>query len=87
MSFIIEKSSSGNRVTLRVIERLRSENLGELKAQIANTKPRVVFDLEDVTLVDLEVVRFLLACETSGIAVVRCSPYVREWIRRERESR
>ena len=87
MSFIIEKSSSGNRVTLRVIERLLSENLGELKAQIANTKPRVVFDLEDVTLVDLEVVRFLLACETSGIAVVRCSPYVREWIRRERESR
>jgi hypothetical protein len=66
--------------------RLQSDHLDELKEQIASTQPQVVFDLEGVTLVDLPVVRFLLACETSGIAVVRCSPYIREWIRREQQT-
>ncbi len=85
MSFRIERSSSEDGIILRVMGRLRLENLEELKAQLANTQPQIVFDLEGVTLVDSDVVRFLLACETTGIGVVRCSLYVREWIRREQE--
>jgi hypothetical protein len=40
-------------------------------------------DLDEVTLVDVEVVRFLGSCETAGIAILHCPPYIREWIARE----
>jgi hypothetical protein len=43
----------------------------------------MVLDLEEVTLVDLEVVRFLDVCEAEGIALLHCSPYSREWIARK----
>jgi len=43
-----------------------------------------VLDLNDVTLVDVAVVRFLISCENEGIEVVQCSPYIREWMVRER---
>ena len=47
--------------------------------------PRTVLDLDEVTLVDVEVVRFLGGCEAAGIAVLHCSPYIREWIRMEQD--
>jgi hypothetical protein len=39
-------------------------------------------DLDQVTLVDVEVVRFLRNCEAAGIAVLHGPPYIREWSRR-----
>jgi len=36
--------------------------------------PRAVLDLDDVTLVNVEVVRFFGVCEAAGIAVLHCSP-------------
>ena len=47
---------------------------------------RIVLDLEEVTLVDLDVVRFLGVTEAEGVEVVNCSPYIRDWIVRERIS-
>jgi hypothetical protein len=58
--------------------------LEELKAEIDRGRPRVVLDLEEVGLVDVEGVRFLNACEAEGISVLHCSPYIREWMLRER---
>lgn len=46
--------------------------------------PRQILDLSEVTLVDQEVIRFLIRCEDAGIELVECPPYVREWILRER---
>ena len=43
----------------------------------------VVLDLSEVTLVDLDVVRFLVQCETEGIRLARCPAYVQEWMVRE----
>ena len=42
-------------------------------------------DLKELTLVDLDVVRFLGVRELSGAEVVNCSQYIREWIDRERQ--
>jgi hypothetical protein len=39
--------------------------------------------LEEVTLVDVEVVRFLGNCEAQGTKLANFSPYIREWIFRE----
>jgi hypothetical protein len=44
-------------------------------------------DLDEVTLVDLDVVRFLSACEEKGVELLNCSPYIREWMRQERDRR
>lgn len=45
---------------------------------------RLVLDLRDVTLPDVDVVRFLGVCETRGVELVHCAPHIREWIPRER---
>ena len=44
----------------------------------------VVVDLNEVSLVDVEVVRFLVHCEMQGIRLAHCPAYVREWMVRER---
>jgi len=55
-----------------------------MKAEIERGGPRVALDLEEVDLVDVEGVRFLNTCEADGISVLHCSPYIREWMSRER---
>jgi len=45
---------------------------------------RIVLDLEEVTLVDLDVVRFLGVSEAEGVELVNRSPYIRDWILKER---
>ena len=48
-------------------------------------RPRIVLDLDGVTLVDVDVVRFLIVCEAEGIEFLHCPPYIREWIFREQD--
>jgi hypothetical protein len=55
-----------------------------LNKLIGNAEPRVVkLDLNEVTLVDVDVVRFLGGQERRGVELGKCSPYIREWIQRE----
>ena len=56
-----------------------------MKLHIEGNGTRVVLDLGEVTLVDLDVVRFLLICEAEGIEFLHCPPYIREWILREQD--
>jgi hypothetical protein len=62
---------------------MQSEHLDELKRQLE--RPRFVLDLAELTLIDVDVVRFLNACKQEGIEFVNCSPYIREWMRREEQ--
>jgi hypothetical protein len=86
MTFRIEKSMEGPKTVLRVSGRIGSENLEELNTEIMSNKTKGVLDLQHVTLVDVEAVRFLNACEADGIELEHCSPYIREWMSRERNS-
>lgn len=85
MTLKIETASDAQTATLRLIGRIDSEHLDELQAQVRSHRPRLVLDLDEVTLVDLGGVRFLVACETDGIELLNCAPYIREWMSRERE--
>ena len=85
MTLKIEKDTNGKTIFLHLIGRIRQEHLEELKAQISAIDARIVIDLEAVTLVDADAVRFLGDIEAQGIEVVHCAPYIREWIRRENE--
>ena len=84
MTLRIEKLPDDPGTTLRLIGRIRAELLEELKAQINASGTTVVLDLEEVSLVDLDVVRFLGECENKGITIVHGSPYIKDWIARER---
>lgn len=83
MTLKIEKDSDGPRTTIRLIGRIRAEHLEELKAQIEGSGARIALDLEEVSLVDVDVVRFLGICQREGVELLHCSPYIREWIGKE----
>jgi anti-anti-sigma regulatory factor len=85
MTFKIEGTQSGEVITLRLIGGLNSECVGELKQQIEHAGPRVVLDLAEVELVDVVIVRFLNACQNEGAEIANGSPYIREWMLRERK--
>jgi hypothetical protein len=84
MTLKIERLSDQRGTRSRLSGAFRSEHLDQVKAEIERGGPRVVLDLEEVDLVDVEGVRFLNACEAEGISVLRCSPYIREWMLREK---
>ena len=84
MTLKIERIPSERGTTLRLTGRLRAETLDELKSLIKNCSTPPLLDMEEVTLVDAGVVRYLGALEAEGIQLVRCAPYIREWIKRER---
>ena len=86
MTLKIERISGKRRTRIRLSGAFRSEHCDQVKAEIERDGPRIALDLEEVDLVDVEGVRFLNACEAEGISVLRCSPYIREWMLRERGS-
>jgi anti-anti-sigma regulatory factor len=82
----IEKNSDGHKTTIRLIGRMQAEHLPALQALIKESRPRIALDLEQLTLVDVEAVRFLGGCRRNGMALLNCSPYIREWIAKEQKS-
>jgi hypothetical protein len=68
---------------VRLIGRVRAEDLLEVARQLETSGPGAVLHLDEVTLVDVEVIRFLNRCESEGVRLVNCPPYIREWMSRE----
>jgi len=83
----IEKDWDGGKTVIRLSGRLRSEHLEELKTQINGDQSRIALDLDGITLVDVDVVRFLGGCQKSGIELLHCCPYIREWMSREQDGK
>ena len=82
----IEEKSQGGRVTIRLIGHFQSKHIEELQKQLLRQNgPRFVLDLTELTLVDLDVIRFLGICEAAGLEVINCAPYIREWMNQERK--
>jgi hypothetical protein len=85
MTLRIEQRSQQGRVVLRLIGQIHSEDLEDFKAQTLDGRSEMAFDLDELTLVDVGVVRYLGECEGRGVDLLNCPPYIREWIRRERD--
>jgi hypothetical protein len=85
VTFKIETYRDEDGTTIRLIGRMRAEHLSDLEKQIRESEPRIVLDLEELDLVDVEAVRFLGMCETEGVMLLNCSPYIRNWIGKERD--
>jgi anti-anti-sigma regulatory factor len=86
MTLRIAKTFDGQRTVLRLSGRIKLANVDEIKEQMKGDVERIVLDLEEVTLVDVDVVRFLGTREAEGVELVNCSPYIRDWIFRERST-
>ena len=82
--FKLQRVIESGMVRLIVIGRVDAAQLPDLQDLVWSESARdVVLDLLEVTLVDSEVVRFLVQCETKGLRLVNCSAYIREWMGRE----
>jgi hypothetical protein len=84
MTLKIERTSNARETRLRLSGQLRLEHLGQLKSEIERGGANVALDLEEVDLVDIDGIRFLNECESAGVALLGCSPYIKEWMLRER---
>jgi|HubBroStandDraft_2_1064218.scaffolds.fasta_scaffold1011193_2 hypothetical protein len=62
---------------------LRSLHIEEARTEIARVSP-LVLDLAEIGVVDIDGVRWLNACQTAGVKVENCAPYIREWMLREK---
>jgi anti-anti-sigma regulatory factor len=81
----IQRKSNGQAV-FTLSGRMDEEHIAELESLIKSEASgyRIVLDLKDLTLAGHDVIRFLTRCETNGITLVNCAPYIREWILRQR---
>jgi hypothetical protein len=79
----IERISDELGTRIRMSGQLRSDQLEQVIAEVKRGGATAL-DLEEVDLVDVEGVRFLNTCEAQKIAVLHCSPYIKEWMLRER---
>jgi hypothetical protein len=80
----IENDSRGCVNKLLLSGRIQSDQIASIVSEMDCDCASKILDLSEVTLVDLGVVQFLIACEDEGVELVECPAYVREWILRER---
>jgi len=81
----IVRSISAGTTTLTVSGRIDAVQLSEFRRSVDDELAQgAVLDLAEVTLVDLDAVRFLVQCEIRGVRIKRCPAYVREWMAREK---
>jgi anti-anti-sigma regulatory factor len=84
MTLKIETTRDHLRTIVKLIGRIQTEHLSELRAQLEAIGGSIVLDLGDLSLVNLDVVRFLGTCESQGTQLLNCPAYIRKWIDGER---
>ncbi len=83
MTLRIETTRDHGTTVHHLIGRINSGNVTEIEAQLRGDRGGVALDLEEVMLVDMDAVRFLVTCEAEGIGLLHCLPYIRAWMDRE----
>ena len=88
MPFRIETAARGRFTVFTLSGRIEEQAITELRRlfeQQTGDYCQIVLDLKDVSVVDLEVVRFLVHCLADGVTIENCTPYIREWMEREKD--
>ena len=78
----IRRSEEKGLAVFALSGRIDQERLSEVRSVLTAERDiaKVKLDLEELRLVDREAVKFLDACEASGISLANCPSYIREWI-------
>lgn len=85
----IQRSLNGG-VVFTLVGRIEIEHVSELQRLIGQEEgeegdDRIALDLQDVTLIDRDAVKFLAGCEVNRIRLENCPAYIRVWIDREKK--
>jgi hypothetical protein len=75
--------SSENLVVLFVSGGITGEHVDMLRGVLEQESDGFAIDLKNVLLVDREAIKLLALSEANGTELRNCSPYIREWVRRE----
>lgn len=69
-------------VVLSLSGRIEIEDVAELQRLLSleEVGQGVALDLQDITLVDRDALKFLARCEAENIKLENCPAYIREWI-------
>ncbi len=81
----ITRTANGE-VVFKLSGQLGAENIGELERLFgaeASGRP-IVLELKDLTLVDQDIVRFLIRSEANGIKLENCPAYIRQWMNQQK---
>lgn len=80
----IERSANGQVFTLS--GRMQTEDIEQVQRLLDVEAPgkRLMFNLEDVMLVNQDAVTFLARCEAKGITLEKCPRHIRNWIDQEK---
>jgi hypothetical protein len=84
----IQRSANGE-VVFTLSGQIDQEHIAELETLVDSeaTGRRIVLGLKDVTLVNEDAIAFLERCDSNGITLGSCPPYIREWITRQRDGK
>ena len=87
MAFRIETAARGRFTVFILSGRIEKQAIAELRRLFAyQVEYRdIVLDLRDVGVIDRDVVCFFVRCETDGVKLENCTPYIREWMEREKD--
>jgi hypothetical protein len=87
MAFRIETAARGRFSVFALSGRIETQAIAELERlfELQTDYRDIVVDLKDVSLVDREVMRFFVRCEADGVTLENCTPYIREWMEREKD--
>ena len=86
MTLRIERRRSRDTLIVRLIGELDVEHLDEVKAQVNDAGCPVVVDIGELTLISVEGIRFLNACQNSGTPIINAPGYITEWMTLEGQS-
>ena len=87
MAFRIETAARGRFSVFTLSGRIDAQAIAELERlfELQTEHCDIVVDLKDVSLVDREAMRFFARCEADGVKLEHCTPYIREWMEREKD--
>jgi len=87
MTFRIETAARGRLKVFVLSGRVETQAVAELRRLFGlQTECRnIVLDLKDVSLVSRDAMGFLSRCEAGGVKLENCTPYIREWMEREKD--
>jgi len=87
MTFRIETATRGRFTVFILSGRIETQAIVELRRllKLQTDSRDVVLDLKDVSLVSRDVMGFLAGCEADGMKLENCTPYLREWMDREKD--
>jgi hypothetical protein len=87
MTFRIDTEGRATVTVFILSGRLAQSAIAELRRlfELHTDHHNIALDLKDVRMVDREAIRFLISCEADGVTLEHCTPYIREWMDREKE--